>query len=129
MIEARTRGFVAPASLRFVSAPAPAPFTPPPANEPDELSLRPRLRLTPTATDDEFRSVFDAAGGRTAAPQPQAPAERGEPSWRKLLSGLESAAPGDAALGEKMAGEILAMGIDPAALLPRARMQPGNGVW
>ena len=107
-------------------APAPAPVAPqpapPPANEPDELSLRPRLRLTPTATDDEFRSVFDSAGGRTAAPQPQAPADRAEPSWRKLLSGLESAAPGDAALGEKMAGEILAMGIDPAALLPRARI-------
>ncbi|HWU15566.1 MAG TPA: polar localization protein TipN, partial [Caulobacter sp.] len=43
-------------------------------------------------------------------------------SWRNLLSGLESAAPGDAALGEKMAGEILAMGIDPTALLPRARI-------
>jgi hypothetical protein len=97
-----------------------------PANEPsaEEAGLRPRLRLTPTATDDEFRSVFDAAGGRNAAP---APPERGEPqqgglSWRNLLSGLESVAPGDAALGEKMAGEILAMGIDPTALLPRARI-------
>ena len=109
-------------------APAPPPVAPQPApaNEPDELSLRPRLRLTPTATDDEFRSVFDAAGGRTAAPQAPAQGDWGEPqggpSWRKLLSGLESAAPGDAALGEKMAGEILAMGIDPAALLPRARI-------
>jgi hypothetical protein len=72
--------------------------------------------------------VFDAAGGRNAAPAPP-PAERAEPqqpsgglSWRSLLSGLESAAPGDAALGEKMAGEILAMGIDPTALLPRARI-------
>jgi hypothetical protein len=36
----------------------------------DEIGLRPRLRLTPTATDDEFRSVFDAAGGRNAAPAP-----------------------------------------------------------
>jgi hypothetical protein len=114
--------------------PQPAPVAPqsapPAANEPgaDEIGLRPRLRLTPTATDDEFRSVFDAAGGRNAAPAPP-PAERGEPqpqggglSWRNLLSGLESVAPGDAALGEKMAGEILAMGIDPTALLPRARI-------
>ena len=106
--------------------PAPTP-APRPANEPsaEEAGLRPRLRLTPTATDDEFRSVFDAAGGRTAAPAPPAaePAPQGGGlSWRNLLSGLESAAPGDAALGEKMAGEILAMGIDPTALLPRARI-------
>jgi hypothetical protein len=112
-----------------VAAPTPTP-APPPANEPglDELNLRPRLRLTPTATDDEFRSVFDAAGGRTAAPQASAVSpdrtetQQGGLSWRNLLSGLESAAPGDAALGEKMAAEILAMGIDPAALLPRARI-------
>ena len=111
-------------------APAPPP-TPPAANEPsaEDLGPRPRLRLTPTATDDEFRSVFDAAGGRTAAPASPAAAshERAESqggglSWRNLLSGLESAAPGDAALGEKMAAEILAMGIDPTALLPRARI-------
>ena len=106
--------------------PPPAPVASPPANEPDELSLRPRLRLTPTATDDEFRSVFDAAGGRNAAPQapvqPNDRAEQGGLSWRNLLSGLESAAPGDAALGERMAAEILAMGIDPTALLPRARI-------
>ena len=109
-------------------APTPPP-APPAANEPsaEDLGPRPRLRLTPTATDDEFRSVFDAAGGRNAAPvSPAASHERAEPqgglSWRNLLSGLESAAPGDAALGEKMAAEILAMGIDPTALLPRARI-------
>jgi hypothetical protein len=118
----------APPAPQPAPTPPPAP-APPPANEPsaDEIGLRPRLRLTPTATDDEFRSVFDAAGGRNAAPPPVQPVERAEPqqgglSWRNLLSGLESAAPGDAALGEKMAAEILAMGIDPAALLPRARI-------
>ena len=111
------------------AAPAPPPPVAPPANEPsaDEIGLRPRLRLTPTATDDEFRSIFDTAGGRTAAPPPaQPPPEQAEPpggwSWRNMLSGLESAAPGDAALGEKMAAEILAMGIDPSALLPRGRI-------
>jgi hypothetical protein len=108
-------------------APAPPPAPPPapkPANEPsaEEAGLRPRLRLTPTATDDEFRSVFDAAGGRNAAPSAPAEPQQGGRSWRNLLSGLESAAPGDVALGEKMAGEILAMGIDPTALLPRARI-------
>ncbi|WP_426030580.1 polar localization protein TipN [Caulobacter sp. DWP3-1-3b2] len=110
---------------------AAAPLAPPvvqPVNEPsaDEIGLRPRLRLTPTASDDEFRSIFDAAGGRNAAPPPAQPTEQAEPpggwSWRNMLSGLESAAPGDAALGEKMAAEILAMGIDPTALLPRGRI-------
>lgn len=111
--------------------PAPPPAPPPvapPAHEPsaDEIGLRPRLRLTPTATDDEFRSIFDTAGGRTAAPPPAQPPEQAEPpggwSWRNMLSGLENAAPGEAALGEKMAAEILAMGIDPSALLPRGRI-------
>jgi hypothetical protein len=130
-----------PLSRQVQAAPPPQPAPPPapqpapsaaaaPANEPsaDEIGLRPRLRLTPTATDDEFRSVFDAAGGRNAAPppaqraEPQAEPQQGGLSWRNLLSGLESVAPGDAALGEKMAAEILAMGIDPQALLPRARI-------
>ncbi len=112
---------------RQVQAPPSAPASRAPSSkEPgaEDGGPRPRLRLTPTATDDEFRSVFDAAGGRNAA---SASPERAEPpqgglSWRNLLSGLESAAPGDAALGEKMAGEILAMGIDPTALLPHARI-------
>ncbi len=38
------------------------------------------------------------------------------------MSGLESSTPGDAGLGEKLAAEITAMGIDPHALLPRGRI-------
>jgi hypothetical protein len=84
----------------------------------------PRLRLTPTATDDEFRSVFEqasAASRARSAARERADGEGGW-SWRNLLAGLENSSPGDAALGEKLAGEILAMGIDPHALLPRGRI-------
>lgn len=109
---------------------APTPATPPsPVAEVDEESFatesgqRPRLRLTPTATDDEFRAVFDTAGGRgapAAAETPDGP--NAGWSWRTLLSGIENSSPGDAALGEKLAAEITAMGIDPQALLPRGRI-------
>ena len=111
---------------------APSPVTPPPIAPPpaqpeddllaDEPSQRPRLRLTPTATDDEFRSVFDTAGGRGAPPAASEGPDGQGWSWRSLLSGIENSSPGDAALGEKLAAEISAMGIDPHALLPRGRI-------
>ena len=104
-----------------VAPPEPLPVEPYAPTE--EAGSRPRLRLTPTASDEEFRTIFDAAGGRPAAPA----AEAAEPaagawSWRSLLSSMENSSPGDAALGEKLASEILAMGIDPTALLPRGRI-------
>jgi hypothetical protein len=115
--------------------PAPQPpraQTPPPAYPPaypsdDFAPLEPpprqRLKLTPTATDDEFRTMFDAAGGRGAAPAPPEPAQDdGGWSWKNLLGDMQASSPGDAALGEKLAGEILSMGIDPSALLPRGRI-------
>jgi hypothetical protein len=114
------------------AAPAQPSAPPPPPEVDDDLladepGQRPRLRLTPTATDDEFRSVFDTAGGRAAPAAPAAPEGPEGPgganwSWRSLLSGIENSSPGDAALGEKLAAEISAMGIDPHALLPRGRI-------
>jgi hypothetical protein len=83
---------------------------------------RRRLRLTPTATDEEFRSVFEKASTRKAAPPAGEDGGQGGWSWRNLLSGIESSSQGDAALGEKLAAEITAMGIDPHALLPRPRI-------
>lgn len=112
--------------------PAPQPpraqTPPPPAYPSDDFAPlepppRQRLKLTPTATDDEFRTMFDAAGGRGAAPAPPEPVQdEGGWSWKNLLGDMQSSSPGDAALGEKLAGEILAMGIDPSALLPRGRI-------
>ena len=106
---------------------APPPVAPPPPEPEDDLlaeepGQRPRLRLTPTATDDEFRSVFDTAGGRGAPPAAAEGPDGQGWSWRSLLSGIENSSPGDAALGEKLAAEISAMGIDPHALLPRGRI-------
>jgi len=117
-----------PAMTRPKAAPvASPPIAPPPPPEmdddllADEPGQRPRLRLTPTATDEEFRSVFDTAGGRGGPAAPEG-ADGQNWSWRSLLSGIENSSPGDAALGEKLAAEISAMGIDPHALLPRGRI-------
>jgi hypothetical protein len=121
-----------------------APATPPPASSPlapesVEPLLRARLRLTPTASDDEFKAVFDVAGG-------QAPAAD-EPgwTWKELLTTLDSeddpgahggasetvpvapAAPSapidEGRLGEALYQEIETMGIDPLALLTKGRIE------
>jgi hypothetical protein len=87
------------------------------------VSLRGRLKLTPTATDDEFKAVFDAAGGQPAS-------EEAGWTWKELLTTLDGGdgAPAealvdDARLGDVLFGEIQAMGIDPAALLPKGRIE------
>jgi hypothetical protein len=84
----------------------------------DEAGLRPRLKLTPTATDDEFKTVFETAGGRE-------PAETGGAegwTWKELLSSMDEAPPSDESLASALIGEIEAMGVDAAALLPRPRI-------
>ncbi len=100
----------------------PEPAAPPPASAAD-LSSRTRLKLTPTATDEEFRSVFETAGGRAPATPPLA-AEGGEGawSWRELLTSIDGDDTDSESLADRMAAEIAAMGIDPSALLPRARI-------
>ena len=87
-----------------------------------EAGLRPRLRLTPTATDEEFRSVFEAAGGRGPAPPEPAPEGDGAWSWKDLLSTIDGDDSDAEGLAERLLGEIEAMGIDPTALLPRNRI-------
>ena len=82
--------------------------------------LRPRLKLTPTASDEEFRSVFETAGGRTPPPPPE-PAEGGW-SWKDLLTSIDNDEKDPESLAERMVAEIAAMGIDPAALLPKSRI-------
>ncbi len=83
---------------------------------------RPRLRLTPTATDAEFSTVFDQAGGRSEEPG-------GEGwTWKDLLSSIDESEGAEpeilhAPLEEVLAAEIGMMGIDPSALLPRSRLQ------
>ncbi|MBO9545543.1 polar localization protein TipN [Caulobacter sp.] len=125
-VAARTTSATAP-PMRTRTAAPPPPADPLPMiefeDEDEPPADRRRLRLTPTATDEEFRSVFEQASTRKQAGQP-APEPDGEGgwSWRNLLAGIENSTPGDTGLGEKLAAEITAMGIDPHALLPRGRI-------
>ncbi|MDR3510548.1 MAG: polar localization protein TipN, partial [Caulobacteraceae bacterium] len=96
-------------------------LAPPAAAPPEaaEAGLRPRLKLTPTATDEEFKTVFEAAGGR----EPAEPAAAGDGwTWKELLSSMDEAPPSDESLASLLIGEIEAMGVDAAALLPRPRI-------
>ena len=116
--------------IRSRAAPPPVVQPPEPLpmaefdDEDEPPTDRRRLRLTPTATDEEFRSVFEQASTRKQAAQQPASEPDGEGgwSWRNLLAGIENSTPGDSGLGEKLAAEITAMGIDPHALLPRGRI-------
>ncbi len=101
---------------RSASAPLPAAERPP-VDEP-----RTRLKLTPTATDEEFRSVFDTAGGRGPAAAPAGAGADGGWNWRDLLTSIDGDESDSETLAERMAAEIAGMGIDPAALLPRGRI-------
>ena len=102
------------------------PIPPPPTKDARDAS-RPRLRLTPTATDAEFSTVFEQAGGRS-----EEPSNEGW-TWKDLLSSIDEAEEPEpepepepevqhAPLEEVLAAEIGAMGIDPTALLPRTRL-------
>jgi hypothetical protein len=114
------------APLRRPPEPAdvPAPELPAaPAPKPSaEAGLRPRLRLTPTASDQEFSEVFESASGRS----PPAGGEGGEGwTWKELLSSIDETPDEvpDSRIEATLINEINSMGIDPAALLPRARME------
>jgi hypothetical protein len=121
-------GVVAGAGGQGAGALPPAQPPPPPLRSREVggdsvagLGGRTRLRLTPTATDEEFRSVFETAGGR--APPPEAPAETdGSWSWKDLLSSIEGDNSDAEGQAERLLQEIEAMGIDPGALLPRTRL-------
>lgn len=142
-----------------VRAPAPVPTA---AAEDDDLELtvptapaRPaqkptrggRLRLTPTASDQEFNAIFGEATGRPA-PEAEDEEPTEEWTWKDLLSSLEEEEaprsepprgrapeptpeddldlllddePQDA-LEDVLSAEVTGMGIDPTALLPRSRI-------
>ncbi len=137
----------APPPLRVrAPRPAPPPIIETPADDEDDDTLelteaapepaapaeeppRTRLRLTPTATDEEFSQVFEQASGRAPEPAP-AKSDSEEWTWKELLTSLDDDEPAEAAAGaaedlsleELLANEIAKLGIDPAALLPRSRI-------
>jgi hypothetical protein len=79
-------------------------------------ALRPRLKLTPTATDEEFTSVFGPASGKGGG--------RGDEgwTWKDLLTSIDEADDDPASLEARLTSEITGMGIDPGALLPKGRI-------
>jgi hypothetical protein len=80
--------------------------------------MRPRLKLTPTATDEEFKEVFEAAGAR----EPAAETIGDSWTWKELLSSMDKPEGDEAAATATILGEIEAMGIDAGALVPRVRV-------
>ncbi|WP_374576076.1 polar localization protein TipN [Phenylobacterium sp.] len=113
----------APTEPLELEAPVEAPQAKKPASKPPaaDAGPRPRLRLTPTATDQEFSSVFEAAGGRGGDQSSDAEGW----TWKELLSSIDEdpGAVSDARVEDTLISEITSMGIDPAALLPRARVE------
>jgi hypothetical protein len=89
--------------------------------KPVDPGLRPRLKLTPTATDEEFAAVFDAAGG--VAGEPAEPSHEGESwTWKDLLASIDGADADGERLQDILAREVGQMGVDPTKLLPKARI-------
>lgn len=96
----------------------PAPLAQPTANLDDDPD-RPRLRLTPTATDEEFASIFEPGGGKLTDES-----EGGDGwTWKDLLSSIDEAENSDPAKVEQtLLREISEMGIDPAVLFPADKL-------
>jgi hypothetical protein len=131
---------------RIAADPTPEPAAPPVASvEPasssglaERLGLRPRLKLTPTASDQEFSAIFEAAGGAKPAgkggdvppPPVAAPVDEiddDEPAetwtWKDLLASLgggEGTQESDEAV---LAAELGKMGVEPEKLLPEGRIE------
>jgi hypothetical protein len=83
--------------------------------------LRPRLKLTPTATDEEFSAVFEAAGG--VAAETAEPAHEGESwTWKDLLASIDGADDQGERLQDVLSADLAQMGVEPAKLLPKARI-------
>lgn len=133
----------APAPQPAAAAPAPAagtdlelddimePAPPQVASEPsgpelaDKIGLRPRLKLTPTATDAEFTEVFEAAGGppKVDAEAETPPAEGSEEwTWKDLLASIDGAEAQGERLQDQLGAELERMGVESGKLLPKGRI-------
>jgi hypothetical protein len=82
-------------------------------------ALRPRLKLTPTATDAEFSAVFEAAGG---VPADSDDLPEGEWTWKDLLASIDGADADGERLQDQLGAELAKMGVEPGKLLPKARI-------
>lgn len=110
--------------LEDIMEPAPAKVAEPSRPEiAEQIGLRLRLKLTPTATDAEFSQVFEAAGGPPKAePETAAADATDEWTWKDLLASIDGAEAEGERLQDQLAAELGRMGVEPAKLLPKARI-------
>ena len=108
-------------ALEELMEPAPARLSETAAAPIADPGLRPRLKFTTTATDEEFASVFEAAGG--VAADAAEPAHEGESwTWKDLLASIDGADAEGERLQDLLGHELAQMGVEPAKLLPKARI-------
>lgn len=123
-------GAAARASGGLTSAPRPARPAPPrpepalrprlsEASAPERSEPRRRLKLTPTVSDEAVSTVFEPAADRRAA-EPEGDADSW--SWSDLLSSLDGEPEDTSELEQTLVEEIRALGVDPVALFPDARI-------
>jgi hypothetical protein len=86
--------------------------------------LRPRLKLTPTQTDEALKTVFEPTAARK---------EGDGWTWRDLLGGMDDRDAPEAldedALADRLIEEIEGLGVDPNALLPRTRVEEAAAAY
>jgi hypothetical protein len=92
------------------------------APAPQDPGLRPRLKLTPTATDEEFSAVFEAAGGPPGAAAADGEGEGEAWTWKDLLASIDGADDEGERLQDILGAELTNMGVESAKLLPKARI-------
>jgi hypothetical protein len=115
----------APPAPEFKPIERPAPAPEDGAAAAERLGLRPRLKLTPTASDTEFSAVFSAAGGpapsaREAEPEPE-PADEAW-TWKDFLASLDGADGEGQRLEDTLSAELDRLGVESEKLLPKARL-------
>ena len=92
--------------------------------------LRPRLKLTPTASEEALKAVFEPATPKAREANGAASqggrawdGEMDEWTWKDLLSSMDEAPTDTDSLAEQMIREIESLGVDAAALLPPVRVE------
>src|SRR5690606_9702721 len=117
--------------MGVVSGDAPSAASRPETPSEGDAGLRGRLKLAPTARDEEVRRTFQDEPAPVSAGRSR---ETDALSWKELLAGAgdppeaetsEVQASGEDAedLTRRLTGAILDLGVDPGALLPRARIE------
>jgi hypothetical protein len=86
---------------------------------------RRRLKLTPTASDEALKTVFEPAADKRASERGQERDAEGDGwTWTDLLASLGSEqVAGEDELEQILIEEIRALGVDPMALFPEPRLE------